>query len=118
MGRRPWRTSYSATDYVQFGFFGGSALKDPKGLLEGAGTYVRHIKVRAPSDIVERAFANLLKQAPALAVPSLSAFVAAGWGSLPTEGARGTVASFAKIQTSTSRTRVPRRLGASSRSNP
>ena len=54
---------YSATEYVQFGFFRGSSLKDPKGLLEGKGSYVRHIKVREPSGIDERAFAALLKQA-------------------------------------------------------
>src|SRR5512144_2651755 len=37
---------YSATGYVQFGFLRGSALKDPKGLLEGEGKFVRYIKVR------------------------------------------------------------------------
>ena len=30
---------YSAADYVQFGFFRGSSLKDPRGLLEGEGEY-------------------------------------------------------------------------------
>lgn len=54
---------YSATGYVQFGFFYGSALEDPKGLLEGKGKYVRHTKVRDPSGIDARAFAALLKQA-------------------------------------------------------
>jgi len=54
---------YSADDHVQFGFFAGSALMDPKALLEGAGRYVRHVKVHAPSDIDESAFANLLRQA-------------------------------------------------------
>jgi hypothetical protein len=54
---------YSAPEYVQFGFFRGSSLKDPKGLLEGNGQYVRHAKVRGPSGIDERAFAALLKQA-------------------------------------------------------
>ena len=54
---------YSATGYIQFGFFNGSSLKDPKGLLEGKGKYVRHIKVRDASEIDERAFAALLKQA-------------------------------------------------------
>jgi hypothetical protein len=54
---------YSAAGYVQFGFFRGSALKDPKGLLEGDGEYVRHAKVRAPSAIDERALAALLRQA-------------------------------------------------------
>jgi len=54
---------YSDTEYVQFGFFSGSSLKDPKGLLEGKGQYVRHIKVRNRSAIDERAFAALLRQA-------------------------------------------------------
>jgi hypothetical protein len=54
---------YSAPDYVQFGFFRGSSLKDPRGLLEGKGRYVRHTKVREPSGINERSFAALLRQA-------------------------------------------------------
>ena len=54
---------YSAPDYVQFGFFRGASLDDPEGLLEGAGQYVRHIKVRKPSDIDARAFGTLLRQA-------------------------------------------------------
>jgi hypothetical protein len=56
---------YSDTGLVQFGFFRGSSLKDPKGLLEGKGEYVRHIKVRKRADVDERAFAALLKQATA-----------------------------------------------------
>jgi len=54
---------YSAPEYVQFGFFRGSSLKDPKALLEGEGQYVRHIKVRAASGIDPRTFGALLKQA-------------------------------------------------------
>ena len=54
---------YSDREFVQFGFFSGSSLSDPKGLLEGKGRYVRHTKVRAPSDIDQRAFAALLRQA-------------------------------------------------------
>jgi hypothetical protein len=54
---------YSDTGYVQFGFFNGSSLKDPKGLLEGKGQYVRHTKVRHASEIDKRAFAALLRQA-------------------------------------------------------
>src|SRR6187549_2425676 len=49
--KRPVAYVYSATGYVQFGFFLGSGLKDPKGLLEGQGKYVRHIKVRSASQI-------------------------------------------------------------------
>jgi hypothetical protein len=54
---------YSAKGYVQFGFFRGASLKDPKGLLEGKGKFVRHTKVHDASEIDERAFAALLKQA-------------------------------------------------------
>ena len=54
---------YSATGYVQFGFFHGSSLKDPRGLLEGKGKFVRHTKVRDASEIDGPAFAALLKQA-------------------------------------------------------
>lgn len=62
-GTIPVAYVYSAPDYVQFGFFAGSALKDPKGLLNGDGKFVRHIKVRTRADIDERAFAALLRQA-------------------------------------------------------
>ena len=62
-GNGPVAYVYSAPDYVQFGFFRGSSLNDPGGLLEGKGRYVRHSKVREPSGIDERAFAALLKQA-------------------------------------------------------
>jgi hypothetical protein len=54
---------YSAPGYVQFGFFRGAALKDPKGLLRGEGKFVRHIKVLKPSEIDASAFRALLKQA-------------------------------------------------------
>ncbi|MFN8582791.1 MAG: DUF1801 domain-containing protein [Gemmatimonadaceae bacterium] len=54
---------YSDTDHVQFGFLRGSSLRDPKGLLQGNGAYVRHVKVRATSDIDEAAFSALLGQA-------------------------------------------------------
>src|ERR1041385_4787993 len=60
-GKIPIAYVYSAPDYVQFGFLRGSALKDPKKLLEGKGQYVRHIKVRKPSDIDEAAFRALLR---------------------------------------------------------
>jgi hypothetical protein len=62
-GKRPVAYVHSEDGHVQFGFFAGSSLKDPRGLLEGSGAYVRHVKVRTPSDIDERAFAALLKQA-------------------------------------------------------
>lgn len=54
---------YSDTGFVQFGFFRGSLLKDPKSLLEGKGRYVRHTKLRDPSEIDPRALGALLRQA-------------------------------------------------------
>ena len=63
MGSVPVAYVYSAPDYVQFGFFRGSGLKDPQRILEGKGQYVRHIKVRKASDIDEDAFRVLLRQA-------------------------------------------------------
>ena len=62
-GKAPVAYVYSAPDHVQFGFFGGSALKDPTGLLNGNGKFVRHIKVGQRSDIDETAFGALLRQA-------------------------------------------------------
>ena len=62
-GKEPVSYVYSAPTYVQFGFFRGSALTDPRGLLEGQGQYVRHIKVRTIADIDEAAFGALLRQA-------------------------------------------------------
>jgi hypothetical protein len=62
-GNDPVSYVYAAEDYVQFGFFRGAALDDPKGLLCGDGQYVRHIKVKKPADIDARAFGALLRQA-------------------------------------------------------
>jgi hypothetical protein len=61
-GQAPVAYVYSATEYVQFGFFRGSALKDPGKLLEGSGQYVRHIKIRKLSDIDEDEFSAYLRQ--------------------------------------------------------
>jgi len=62
-GAEPIAYVYSDVGFVQFGFVMGASLKDPRGLLEGQGRSVRHIKVRAPADIDRPAFAALLKQA-------------------------------------------------------
>jgi hypothetical protein len=62
-GKAPVAYVYSAPDHVQYGFFRGSALKDPKGLLKGEGQFVRHIKVFKRSDMDEKAFGSLTRQA-------------------------------------------------------
>jgi hypothetical protein len=62
-GKAPVAYVYSEPDCVQFGFIRGSSLADPKGLLQGNGQYVRHVKVHKVADIDEKAFGALLRQA-------------------------------------------------------
>ena len=50
-------------DRVDFGFFKGVMLKDRGKILEGAGKFLRHVKVRQPGDLRERELAGLLGQA-------------------------------------------------------
>jgi hypothetical protein len=69
LGKVPVAYVYAAPSWVQFGFIRGSALADPKGLLEGDGQYVRHVKVRTVADIDPKAFAALLRQAARLSAP-------------------------------------------------
>ncbi|MFQ5640310.1 MAG: DUF1801 domain-containing protein [bacterium] len=37
--------------HVNVGFFRGTELADPDGLLEGTGKYMRHVKLRPESDV-------------------------------------------------------------------
>ena len=52
--------------HVNVGFFRGAELPDPAALLEGGGKYMRHVKVRAMSDIKGGLFTNWVKQAAAI----------------------------------------------------
>ena len=54
---------HAAKDHVQLGFYRGSALKDPKGLLVGGGQYVRHVKVRTAREIDPGALGALVREA-------------------------------------------------------
>ena len=45
------------------GFFGGSELDDPRGLLEGTGRSMRHVKLRPGRDVDDRALTSLIEQA-------------------------------------------------------
>ncbi len=51
---------------VDLGFYRGIELKDPKGLLEGSGKGMRHIKVRTLKEIDREYFTELVKQAASL----------------------------------------------------
>jgi hypothetical protein len=48
---------------VNFGFWRGVELKDPKGLLQGSGDKMRHIKLTSTDDIDAGAFSDFVNQA-------------------------------------------------------
>ena len=49
--------------HVNFGFYLGSHLPDPDGLLEGTGKTLRHVKVRAVEGVRKEAFSKLVNEA-------------------------------------------------------
>lgn len=53
----------SFTAHVNVGFFLGSLLPDPVGLLEGTGKFMRHVKIRPHSKIDEDALTCLIHTA-------------------------------------------------------
>ena len=46
--------------HVNVGFFRGTELADPAGLLEGSGKYMRHVKLRPGSNIDSAALVRLI----------------------------------------------------------
>lgn len=62
LGDTPKVYIHAEPDHVQFGFFAGSRLKDPEGLLVGNGKHVRHVKVFTTKDIQRKALVALLEQ--------------------------------------------------------
>jgi len=51
------------TSHVNVGFFGGAALLDPKGLLEGSGRFMRHVKLTPGRDVDAAAMKTLIEKA-------------------------------------------------------
>jgi len=49
--------------HVNVGFFHGAALPDPAGLLEGAGKFMRHVKLRPGTSADEPALRKLIEAA-------------------------------------------------------
>jgi hypothetical protein len=62
-GKEPVAYVYSAHDHVHFGFLCGALFADPRGLLQGEGAYIRHVKLRTRADVDVRALGALLRQA-------------------------------------------------------
>ncbi|WP_158788811.1 DUF1801 domain-containing protein [Granulicella sp. L46] len=51
------------TAHVNVGFFQGAGLKDPGGLLQGTGKFMRHVKLRPGGDAHEVALRTLIAAA-------------------------------------------------------
>lgn len=51
------------TSYVNVGFFQGAALKDPARLLQGAGKYMRHVKLRPGITVSDSALSKMIEAA-------------------------------------------------------
>lgn len=51
------------TSHVNVGFFRGSELKDPNGLLQGTGKLMRHVKIIPGGDLDHIALSNLIEAA-------------------------------------------------------
>src|SRR5438552_2871347 len=49
--------------HVNVGFFRGAEIADPKGLLEGTGKFMRHVKLRGDSDFDTLALMKLIDTA-------------------------------------------------------
>lgn len=56
----------AAEDHANLGFYRGIDLQDPKGLLEGDGKKLRHIKVYKREEIRRRWYGTLIRQAAKL----------------------------------------------------
>lgn len=51
------------TEHVNVGFFQGTELPDPQGLLEGTGKFMRHVKLKPGAEKDEAALAALIHAA-------------------------------------------------------
>ena len=51
------------TTHVNVGFFQGTELRDPQGLLTGTGKFMRHVKLRPDADIDADALTKLIESA-------------------------------------------------------
>jgi hypothetical protein len=51
------------TAHVNVGFFQGAGLKDPEGLLQGTGKFMRHVKLRVRGEAHEDALRGLIEAA-------------------------------------------------------
>jgi len=60
VGRAAYAYVDAFTAHVHVGFFLGSRLPDPAGLLQGSGRWMRHVKLRPGEDLDEAALEALI----------------------------------------------------------
>lgn len=72
-GTAPIAYAHCASDHVQLGFMNGAALPDPRGLLQGSGRFVRHVKLGRPADVAASGLTALLREAVKLGHPAFGA---------------------------------------------
>ena len=63
LGDAPFGYVNVYTSHVNVGFFHGAALPDPARLLQGAGRFMRHVKLRPGTDTNAEALASLIDAA-------------------------------------------------------
>jgi len=59
----PFAFIKAASKHVTFGFWRGTEIPDPKGLLEGSGGQMRHMKILAASGIPTASVRSMLRAA-------------------------------------------------------
>jgi len=60
------------SEHVMFGFYYGTELPAPEGLLEGTGRLMRHVKIRTGADLEDPALRQLVDVATTHRVPPVS----------------------------------------------
>lgn len=61
---------YASSDHVNLSFMQGATLRDPKGLLEGTGKGMRHIKITRIEDVDAETIKGYVKEAVASVLKS------------------------------------------------
>lgn len=62
-GNIAWILNYPQKEYINFGFFRATELSDPKGLFEGSGKGLRHVKILGEENIDADQFVLWVKEA-------------------------------------------------------
>lgn len=59
----PFAYVHAYKNHINFGFWRGVDLADPKGLLDGSGEKMRHVKLTSLKDVDEQAFRSFVESA-------------------------------------------------------